>query len=218
MGKTILEHAAYELTKSGMTDHEDENARRVAMNVMALVRRFERQKNDKRSAEFILEAFERICRFMPLTPLTDDPDEWEKFEMVRRNVETNEEEKKIVWQSKRSTSIFSEDEGKTFYDQNTGKTGNSVDHVAQAKAVEDAKKKRMEQKAAAEARAKSPNVLAKPPVDSAAPAGEVAANDPRDAQSEPAADAANPAPLDEAPADDSAKGESPAAEPPKDDK
>lgn len=169
MPKTISEHAAYELTKAGIANSEDNEDRQTAINLMALVRRFEKQKNTERQKDFILMGLSRILNFLPLTPLTDDPDEWEKFEIERKNVDTQEVEKKIVWQSRRATSIFSEDQGKTWFDQASGKTGSSLDHVAEAQRIVDEKKAAEERKAEAVARAQKPIGLADPE----APAGEV---------------------------------------------
>ncbi len=171
MTKTLTEHAAYELTKAGLANNEDPEARQVATNTLALVRRIEKMKMNERQAQYVLEAFSILTQFLPLTPITDDPEEWDKFEIDRTNVDTKEVEKKTVWQSRRATSIFSEDEGKTWTDQRTGKTGTSIDHIEQAKQEAAAKADREKSVADAEARnAQQPsNVLAD------APAGEVSA-------------------------------------------
>lgn len=174
MGKTLTEHAAYELTKAGVSNHEDPEARQVAINTMALVRRVEKMNMTDKQANYVLEAFATLCSFLPLTPLTDDPEEWDKFEIDRKNVDTGEIEKKVVWQSRRATSIFSEDEGKTFTDQRTGKVGTSLDHVKLAEEQAADKEARAKAKAEAEQRAKQPK---KPlgHVDPDVPAGEASA-------------------------------------------
>jgi len=139
-----------------MTTNKDPMARKVAADVLSLVKRFEKQEHTERSGRYVLEAFETLANFLPLTPITDDPDEWEKFEIDRKNVDTNETEHKLVWQSKRATAIFSEDEGKTFIDQRTGKAGESLDHVAEAEKKAAFEAERKARKDAAEARAKAP--------------------------------------------------------------
>lgn len=154
--KTLVEHAAYELTKAGIANHEDSDARKVARDIMALVRRFEKQDHSEKNAPVVLQAFETLCNFLPLTPITDDPEEWEKFEIDRKNVDTNEIEKRVVWQSRRAPSLFSEDKGKTFTDQRTGKVGESIDHIKQAEEAAQAKEDRDKRKAEAEARRKAP--------------------------------------------------------------
>lgn len=166
--RTLSEHAAYELVLAGMTDNEDPQARKAASDVMALIKRFEKQDHTEKTAMFTLNAFETLASFLPLTPITDDPQEWDKFEIDKTNVDTKEVEKKIVWNSKRATSIFSEDEGKTFYDQRTGKTGTSLDHIVQAEEKAAEKADREKRKAAAAERAKAPkpsNVMAQPDTD-----------------------------------------------------
>ena len=170
MGKTLVEHAAYELTKAGMANNPDPEARQVATNTIALVRRIEKMNMTEKQANYVIEAFSILTQFLPLTPITDDPEEWDKFEIDRKNVDTQEVEKKIVWQSKRATSIFSEDEGKTFIDQRTGKVGESVDHIKQAEEMKAAQEARDKRKAENEARTQQPTaVLADQP------AGEVSA-------------------------------------------
>lgn len=175
MGRTLVEHAAYELTKAGMTDNGDPEARQVATNTIALVRRIEKMNMTDKQAQYVLEAFSILCQFLPLTPITDDPEEWDKFEIDRKNVDTQEVEKKTVWQSKRASSIFSEDEGKTFIDQRTGKAGESVDHIQQAKEIAEAEAAREKRKAENAAAAQKPHaVLADQPAgeESALPASE----------------------------------------------
>jgi len=147
MGKTLLEHAAYELTKSGFVDDTDPENRKVATDVMALVRRFVKQDHNERTGRIVLDFFETICFFLPLTPITDDPEEWEKFEIKTTNQETGEETTSTRWQSKRAPRIISEDSGKTFIDQATGKTGESVNAAEYAKKVEEQKALRDKTKA-----------------------------------------------------------------------
>lgn len=193
MGRTLTEHAAYELAKAGMTNNEDPTARNAATAVMALVRRFEKQDHDQKSADFVLNAFSTICNFLPITPITDDPDEWDKFEIDKKNVDTGELEKKVIWQSKRGSSFFSEDEGKNFVDQKTGQTVQSVDHVKQAEDVAAEKAARAARKLAADERAQNPIGH----VGAEEPAGETAvtaATDPGPEATNTTAPASPPAP------------------------
>lgn len=171
-GKTLSEHAAYELVKAGVTNSDDPELRQVAVNVMALIRRIEKMNMTTKQAEYALQAFDVLTQFLPLSPITDDPEEWDKFEIDRKNVDTQEVEKREVWQSRRATSIFSEDKGKTFVDQRTGKTGTSVDHVEYAKQQEAEKEARTKAKEEAKNRTanKPTAVLADTPAGEEAPA------------------------------------------------
>lgn len=166
--RTLSEHAAYELTKAGMTDHENHDARQASIDTMALVRKFEKQHHNATSTEFVLGAFERLCNFLPISPLTDNPEEWEKLEMTTKSDETGIEEKRVVWRSKRARTILSSDGGKTFYDESTGKGGESVDHTIAEKEKEVAERKAAADKAQAAERGKKPIGHVKPDV----PAGE----------------------------------------------
>jgi len=156
MTKTLSEHAAYELVKAGVTNSEDPELRQVAVNTMALIKRIEKQKMNERQAQYTLQAFSMLCDFLPLSPLTNDPEEWDRFEIDRKNLATQEVEKKEVWQSKRQPSVFSEDQGKTFTDQRTGKTGELLDAKEYAAQLEKEKADRVERKQKAKERAEKP--------------------------------------------------------------
>lgn len=138
--KTLLEHAAYELTRAGLTNHEEPSARKTAEDTMALLRRFVKQNHDETTGRYTLEFFETLANFLPLSPITDNPEEWEKFTVKSVNEETKEETTVTRWQSKRAPSFISEDDGKTWTDMKSGRTGTSVDHVKEAARVEEEKK------------------------------------------------------------------------------
>lgn len=140
-GKTLREHAAYELTRAGLVNNPDSEARKVASDTMALITRFEKQSHTDVTKEYVLDFFQRLCEFIPLTSLTDDPKEWEEFTLTKESAEKDGE--KITekrWMSKRSPRIMSADGGKTWLDMPTGKTGTSEDHVEWEKKREQAEK------------------------------------------------------------------------------
>jgi len=148
MGKTLSEHAAYELVRTGLTTHEDPEARKAATCTMALVRRFEKQKHSAATGMYTLQMFEDLCNFLPLTALTDDPAEWKKFKIRTTNEDTQEVTNVERWESLRSPSIFSEDGGKTWTDEKTGNTGTSLDHVLYDQRQKDEADKAAARKAA----------------------------------------------------------------------
>lgn len=131
--KTIYEHAMYELQKCAAIDHPDPKVRKIATDTLALVKRFEKQDHTEFSGEWVSKFFNLIVNRKSLTPLTDDPDEWEKFEITTKNQETQEEETSHRWQSRRQPSVMSEDQGKTWVDLASGESGKSLDHVEDAK-------------------------------------------------------------------------------------
>ncbi len=134
--RTLIEHAAYELHKAKIANSDDPELKQVAINTMALIRRIDKMNMSEKQLEYTLQAFQGLANHQPLSPITTDPDEWEKFEIKRKNVDTDEEEVRVIWQSRRMPSLFSEDEGKTFRDEATGKTGTSLNHLELAAAEE----------------------------------------------------------------------------------
>ena len=61
------------------------------------------------SSALTLEIFNKVVNFKILTPITNDPNEWNNVnEYCRKN-------DKPLWQNKRDPSYFSKDGGKTFY-------------------------------------------------------------------------------------------------------
>lgn len=133
MGKTLYEHAAYELRKLGELSTGSEADKKIFTSVLALVRRYEKQTHDDYTGKWVLEFFDTLCNFQPLSPITDDPDEWEGYEDTRKNMRTGETEVTKRWQSLRCPSMISSDGGKTWFDLKTNKEGTSVDHLEQAK-------------------------------------------------------------------------------------
>ena len=150
--KTLIEHAAYELHKAGTSNHEDPEVRQVAINTMALVRRIDKMNMTEKQLEYTLYAFQNICEHKPLSPITDNPEEWDKFEIKRKDIDSGEEEVKVMWQSRRMPSLFSEDQGKTFRDEATGQTGTSLNHIELAEAEKKEAAAKVEAKAKAEER------------------------------------------------------------------
>jgi len=175
MGKTLYEHATAELKRLGLhLEEESPDSRKILTDTLALVKRFEKQAHNEWTGKWVLEFFETLCNFLPLSPITDDPAEWEAYEDTHKNVTTGEAEVTKRWQNKRAPSIVSMDGGKTFVDLKTKKEGKSVDHIEQEKEwAADRAKRDAERKAKANpGQVQAPNVLAQPPVDTSVPAGE----------------------------------------------
>ena len=97
---SLVEFAEKELRLAGMFD-DDVYEGMLANAVMDLIRVFSDQGHSGMSAEFTMQMFERVGRFKPLTPLTDNPDEW---------IEVGPS----LWQATRDSEAFSNDGGKTY--------------------------------------------------------------------------------------------------------
>ena len=72
-----VRHAENELKLAGFYDKESGYERRIAYNVIELVRLFADQEHSWATAHHCLEVFNKLALFDPLTPLTGADDEWE---------------------------------------------------------------------------------------------------------------------------------------------
>lgn len=173
MPKNLLDHAEYELKRAGFTDSPNPDNQKIARDVLALIRRFRKQDHGQYTGPKVLEFFDTLGWFLPLTPITDNPEEWEQFDVTTKNTTTGEEETSSHWQCKRAPSIISEDGGKTFTDMRTGNTSESLKHEEWLKDVEKQKQARLDRKRQEAAKTQAPNVKRRP--DTSVPADEVVA-------------------------------------------
>lgn len=98
----LVNHATRELALMGMTvDSEDEMNAAMARAVLGIVEKFATQGHSGMSAGYALGTLERLLAFKPLTPLTDNPEEWTEVA-------------EGLWQSVRDSEAFSKDGGKTY--------------------------------------------------------------------------------------------------------
>jgi hypothetical protein len=99
----LIDHAERELRLLGNDD---------AMNqgILAMVAVFSTMGHSGSSAAYCTQVVERLLRFENLSPLTDDPDEWNYIaeEMLADG-------QAPLWQSSRNPEAFSHDGGKTYY-------------------------------------------------------------------------------------------------------
>lgn len=109
----IRDHAERELellvnqpsATEGPDDVMDEYEARVHQGVMELLEVFINQHHSGMSAQWTLALFRDLANFKALTPLTDNPAEWNEVG-------------EGTWQSTRQSSCFSRDGGATHYDIN----------------------------------------------------------------------------------------------------
>lgn len=105
----LYQHAQSELTIAGLFDEDADYGGMLAAAVLELVETFARQAHSGASAAATLDIFNRVITFSPLTPITDDTDEW-------MHVSEEMAGDANLWQNRRQSSAFSNDGGKTFYD------------------------------------------------------------------------------------------------------
>lgn len=95
----LVAHARTELELLG----EDEPMR---THLLGLVELFAAGGHSGSSAEYAIERLGQLLRYEHLTPLTDDPSEWE---------DRSEISGYPIWQSNRNPKVFSNDGGKTWW-------------------------------------------------------------------------------------------------------
>lgn len=173
MAKSIYDHAVYELKKLGLVGDGEKSTEKVVRDTLGLISRFQKQKHDDFTAKWVIEFFGKLANMIPLSPITDDPSEWEEWQDEHKNIETGETETTTRWQSKRAPFIVSMDGGKTFLNLRTNKSDVSLDYKEQEAAIAKEKAERMAAKAVSDNKNSAKNVLAKPQSDTSTPAGEI---------------------------------------------
>ncbi len=81
----LIQYAESELARLGHSGnrHEDEMNEGASGDVMELIRVLEGQGHSGGSAKYVLDLFNRVARFLPVTPLTGAPKEWASSRIVR---------------------------------------------------------------------------------------------------------------------------------------
>jgi hypothetical protein len=101
----LVEHAEYELKKAGLFDNDADYMGVLAKDVMQIIELFAKQGHSGASAAYVAGILELLLRFKPLSPITNDPDEWG---LISQDGEPK------MWQNKRDGEQFSMDGGKTW--------------------------------------------------------------------------------------------------------
>lgn len=99
----LTDHAKRELQLAGLFDKKSAYDGQLGVAVMELVKVFADQGHSGMSAGIVLQLFNRVAKWQPLTPIGSTKDEWQQIDDK-------------LWQNKRSPSVFSKDAGKTWYD------------------------------------------------------------------------------------------------------
>jgi len=108
--RNLTDHAERELRLAGLYDEDSDYGGLLAYGAVRLIRTFAEEGHSGFSAMQSIRIFNRLAQFKTLTPLTDDPGEWQNCGEVYGPTG------KGVWQSRRQSSCFSNDGGETYYD------------------------------------------------------------------------------------------------------
>jgi hypothetical protein len=106
----LVRHARSELQRAGLFDADADYGGMIAEAVVELMHHFAAQGHSGESAMMTLDLFDKLAHYNVLTPLTSDPEEWMEVS------EHAPPDQRPVWQSRRKSSCFSNDGGKTWYD------------------------------------------------------------------------------------------------------
>jgi hypothetical protein len=98
-----------ELRRAGLFDEDADYGGMLGEEVMRMVETFDEAGHSGFSAQMAASIFARLSAWKPLTPISDDPDEWMHIDEDMAGDAT-------TWQSRRSPSLFSCDGGKRYYD------------------------------------------------------------------------------------------------------
>jgi hypothetical protein len=98
---SLVEYAEKELRLAGLFDEDSDYGGMLGIAVLDLIKLFSDQGHSGFSAGMTVSIFDRLAQYKPLTPITDNPNEW---------VDHGEG----IWQSTRDSEAFSDDGGKTY--------------------------------------------------------------------------------------------------------
>lgn len=104
----LEKHAEDEMRRAGLYDKDSDYGGMIPEAVMKLVKVHAEERHSGGSHSMVLGIFNRVVSYKTLTPLTDDPEEWTQ---VGPDMMPDQ-----AWQNRRSSSCFSKDGGKTWYD------------------------------------------------------------------------------------------------------
>ena len=103
----ILDHAKDELNRIGMTeDSPDEMNVMMRKHILHMMNEFAEEGHSGFSASYAISILTKLMDFKPLSPLTDEDDEWNDVSNYGESPS---------WQNKRRSSVFKNADG-TCYD------------------------------------------------------------------------------------------------------
>ena len=106
----LLRHAEDEMRRAGLYSKDADYDGMIPEAVMKMVKCLADEGHSGGSHALVMEIFNRVARFKTLGPLTSDPTEWMSVS------EYYGPDSPPTWQSRRQSSCFSLDGGKTYYD------------------------------------------------------------------------------------------------------
>lgn len=106
---SMCDKAFEELKRAGLFDKSSDYEGNIGHAVMELMDTFAEQGHSGFSAMMVLEIFDRLAKQKTLTPITNDPNEWDDMSHL------GAKDHPSLWQNTRDNSYFSNDGGKTWW-------------------------------------------------------------------------------------------------------
>ena len=76
----LVTHAKYELSRAGLFDATSSYNGLLGRAALELIKKLSRQGHSGYSSRCVLDIFDKLSRFQPLTPLTGEDSEWVEVE------------------------------------------------------------------------------------------------------------------------------------------
>lgn len=105
----LIKHAEKEMRLAGLYDEDADYKGMIPKAVMKLVEAHASNGHSGGSHTITLAIFNRVINFKTLSPVTNDPDEWNDVSGLGSVSGPK------MWQNRRDPSTFSDDGGKTHY-------------------------------------------------------------------------------------------------------
>jgi len=102
---SLIDHAKVEFKALGWPG-DDEMQAMICDNVLELLRVFSEQGHSGTSAPYVMNIFEKLSKYNPLSPLSGNDDEW--MEVAEQNGK--------LYQNVRDSSVFKDDNGAYWID------------------------------------------------------------------------------------------------------
>lgn len=99
----LTDYATNELELAGLLDNDSDYGGMLGRAVLEIVDTFSKQGHSGSSALAAIDLVSKLLQYQPLTPLTYEDHEWMKHD-------------EKTWQHRRKFSIFSDDQGDSWYD------------------------------------------------------------------------------------------------------
>ena len=102
----LIEHAKKELEIAGLFDKDSDYNGMLGTAVMELIENFSKQGHSGHSASIVVDIFNKLAKYKPLSPLTGEESEWVNVEGPDGNMHQNNRNSAVFKDSKDGKPYF----------------------------------------------------------------------------------------------------------------